>query len=465
MLVGAGLGAAALGIGMGVAAPSAEAVTTTNDYFSVLFYGATGNGTTDDTAAVQAAITAAQTHGGGTVYFPAGQYLLKGSGAQLLLVQKQIKIVGDGRGSTLLVDPTVPSTTDVIRLSPPPGGAEGFGWSIDGIQIMAKSGTPARHALNIDITAAGQFMSKFLLQNCFFEQLGGRSVFLTNPSNVDGLFTSTITNNFFVGGMSLLRAGDSINIIGNTFTGANAAMDLSQVVGAANIVIAYNNITSAGGAVQQVGNADQLKIMYNQIEQTVANPTASMIYLNNSSYTEIVGNNMNSHGNSLYNIVVQTSSYAKIRDNIISPGTATAIYILASSDHTEVGYNNYGPGQVNDDLVTDQGIATIGVLRTLTLTNGWVNADTVTFGFAGARKQEDGTVRLSGVIASGTVGATVCTLPTGFRPQYQQRFSVAQESSGSADPGQVDVQANGNVVVLTAGTTYVSLGGITFQAS
>lgn len=44
--------------------------------FSVQNYGATGNGTTDDTLAVQRAVNAACVAGGGTVYFPKGTYLL-----------------------------------------------------------------------------------------------------------------------------------------------------------------------------------------------------------------------------------------------------------------------------------------------------------------------------------------------------------------------------------------------------
>jgi len=45
--------------------------------FNVLDYGATGDGTTDDTAAIQAAITAAPN--GGTVYLPAGRYVISDS--------------------------------------------------------------------------------------------------------------------------------------------------------------------------------------------------------------------------------------------------------------------------------------------------------------------------------------------------------------------------------------------------
>ena len=43
--------------------------------FDVLDYGAKGDGTTNNTRAINAAIDAAAQHGGGTVYFPAGEYL------------------------------------------------------------------------------------------------------------------------------------------------------------------------------------------------------------------------------------------------------------------------------------------------------------------------------------------------------------------------------------------------------
>lgn len=45
-------------------------------YYDVKSFGAAGNGSTDDTSAIQAAIDACQAAGGGVVYFPPGTYVL-----------------------------------------------------------------------------------------------------------------------------------------------------------------------------------------------------------------------------------------------------------------------------------------------------------------------------------------------------------------------------------------------------
>jgi polygalacturonase len=52
-----------------------SAKAQTNAFYNVKTYGATGNGTTVDTKAIDKAIETAAAAGGGTVYFPAGNYL------------------------------------------------------------------------------------------------------------------------------------------------------------------------------------------------------------------------------------------------------------------------------------------------------------------------------------------------------------------------------------------------------
>lgn len=478
LLAGAGVGIAGGLAGLAFASP-ASATTSTGDYFSVKFYGAIGNGTTDDTAAIRNAIAAAAV-AGGTVYFPAGQYLLKGTGTELLLIGHQMRLLGDGVTSMLIVDSTVPATTDVIRLSPPTSGLYGWGWIIDGLQIGSNSGTPGRHGINIDLSGTGQFVARSLIQNCFMSSLGGSAIKLTNPSNADGYFTSMILNNSLSGGISLQNAGDSLNIIGNTLTGPNAGIDASFVSGACDTVIAYNNITSAGGAVRLTagtiggGPGQQIKILHNQMEQVAANtgPENSMVAVVGTASAvipavQIIGNNMNAHGNAAHQIYLDYANYTKIRDNYMLEPTGTAIQVQSTTSNTEIHYNTFTNGQTAATSVGDAGIATIGVVRPVTLVNGWYNPDAATYGPVGATKLSNGLVVCTGVIAGGSTasGTKLFTLPTGLRPSYAHRFVVNAMTGSSLAPAYIDVHANGDVVISSGGNTYVALDSITFIAT
>lgn len=61
-------------------------------------YNAAGNGTTDDTAAIQAAISAANTAGGGLVYFPDGTYVISSK----LSLFSNVTLQGTGRFTTII---------------------------------------------------------------------------------------------------------------------------------------------------------------------------------------------------------------------------------------------------------------------------------------------------------------------------------------------------------------------------
>ena len=62
--------------------------------FSVRRYGARGDGRSDDTAAIQAALNAAHKAGGGTVYIPAGTYLIFPRLGQCLFRRRQRRSTG-----------------------------------------------------------------------------------------------------------------------------------------------------------------------------------------------------------------------------------------------------------------------------------------------------------------------------------------------------------------------------------
>jgi polygalacturonase len=75
LVAGAGAGVVAL------TAPEIASAAGGGDYVSVrdVAHGARGDGVTDDRAAIQSACNAALASGGGTVFFPAGTYMVDAS--------------------------------------------------------------------------------------------------------------------------------------------------------------------------------------------------------------------------------------------------------------------------------------------------------------------------------------------------------------------------------------------------
>jgi parallel beta-helix repeat protein len=71
--------------------------------FNVKDFGATGDGVTDDTAAITAAVEAARAAGGGDVYVPTGTYIVSGHNEPsdgAIMLYDNIHLYGDGMGAT-----------------------------------------------------------------------------------------------------------------------------------------------------------------------------------------------------------------------------------------------------------------------------------------------------------------------------------------------------------------------------
>lgn len=71
--------------------------TKLQEIISVKDFGAVGDASTDDTAAIQAALNALNVNGGGTLYFPLGTYMITST----LQVYSNTCITGDGPGSVI----------------------------------------------------------------------------------------------------------------------------------------------------------------------------------------------------------------------------------------------------------------------------------------------------------------------------------------------------------------------------
>ena len=116
-LLMAGIAAAGLAAGAAVSAsaasvPAAGAHGAHSRVFNVRNYGATGNGTSNDTPAINQAIAAANAAGGGIVEFPAGTYLAGGSIHLMSDIDMQLD-----KGSTITAtstgyDPAEPNPYD-----------------------------------------------------------------------------------------------------------------------------------------------------------------------------------------------------------------------------------------------------------------------------------------------------------------------------------------------------------------
>ncbi|MCI0996061.1 putative Ig domain-containing protein [Pseudomonas corrugata] len=88
--------------------------------FNVQNFGAKGDGITDDTAAIQAAIDAAAAAGGGQVYVPAGTYIVSAGEEPsdgCLMLKSNVHLYGDGMGETTVkvADGSDTKITGVIR--------------------------------------------------------------------------------------------------------------------------------------------------------------------------------------------------------------------------------------------------------------------------------------------------------------------------------------------------------------
>ena len=97
----------------------------TREVFNVRSFGAKGDGTTDDTAAIQAAFGAKDFFGGGVIYIPVGRYKITGA---VNVGTKACEITGDGRSllsAALVNDPAWTLTNGVtgsVLVCTGPGG-------------------------------------------------------------------------------------------------------------------------------------------------------------------------------------------------------------------------------------------------------------------------------------------------------------------------------------------------------
>ncbi len=175
--------------------------------FNVVTFGAAGDGTTDDTSAIQATIAAAIAAGGGTILLPAGTYLISDtldfSALAGTLRQVTMRGVGAGGfrtgavdcdGSTLIVND---SGGTAIKAYATNGGSAISGLRLEGFSIQ-NTGTIGDGVWTIDwdgVYAMGG-MKDIIVQGAATGTSDGNGIRVANPFNGQLHFENVIVAAF-----------------------------------------------------------------------------------------------------------------------------------------------------------------------------------------------------------------------------------------------------------------------------
>ena len=269
---------------------------STETVINVKYYGATGNGTTDDTTAIQNAINAAVSAGTYTIYFPAGNYL---TSSQLTVNfpnntnPYHINIVGDGQeASNIISNPSASANCLVVNLY-----NQYQSINIENISVF--SNTSNGDSVNaIDI-----------VQN---------STTITNPANSS---------------LSILR---NITIRGsNGFTGSNYFQYGIAIHGASNFNIVStditmnNNSSTTGIYIEGPSSSYDVPVVFNLIGVTVN-------YCQNGL---VVGPNTQG-------VTINSSNFVGNTYGIVVPSTASGVNQLSifnssfNNNITNIEFNN-----------------------------------------------------------------------------------------------------------------------------
>jgi len=210
------------------------AIGGVDDGYNVKAFGATGDGSTDDTAAIQAAINAAEAAGGGEAFLPAGEYIIS---AALDIDSDNVTVCGAGIGATIISG----------------NGSEGFdGITIDNVDncvvrdltVRRILWAGANEAAGINIAGGiGSLVERCAVDSCDDSgiRLGYRS---TSPYTISSRATvrdCIVTSILEGSGIEIIRA-DSCSVVNNVISDLRAAGHGIRVAGSRDVLASGNHI-------------------------------------------------------------------------------------------------------------------------------------------------------------------------------------------------------------------------------
>jgi hypothetical protein len=190
--------------------------------FGVQGYGALGNGITDDTAAIQAAINAAGAAGGGIVYFPPGDYKVKklnptgGAGTTpddmaLHINYSGISLVGVPGASRIFADSSAPARFITLRVGRIPivnGGVELTDIVIDGLEFDG-SFTPVAGTDDGNMLIWLHGVKRLTLKNLYVHNSSDYGIGIQNGGHQDYHFENLVIEDVMADGLDVKNNGDT----------------------------------------------------------------------------------------------------------------------------------------------------------------------------------------------------------------------------------------------------------------
>lgn len=288
--------------------------------FDVKAYGATGNGSTDDTAAVQSAVDAAQAAGGGIVWFPKGTYklvtnpikLYSGTGATLVSYQN-ITLAGTGgsiTGGSILQQTT--TGVDVIQGLNDSASATGQTLNLNFINFAVQWGTVTLTNSGNGIyfkqgTAGSLSFQQMYMENILASNFGGSGKY---GFNFESMIVSTLNT---------CQAVDCAN--GFFWNGSANAGNYNSVSTSVTVMSCYANMGANAVNGYRINDATYMTFIGCACDYSGSNGTGSSYLVEGSNGISFV-----SCGTELDGTVTLTSGWKFAADSGSNPSSQCAMY-------------------------------------------------------------------------------------------------------------------------------------------
>jgi parallel beta-helix repeat protein len=460
-------------------APALRAYATNGYPVSVTWFGAKGDGVTDDTAAINAAMTAGA---GGEVWFPKGNYVYGVTGTATT-IPANTTLCGAGDGSAIWLTNTGGGTYYAFKIANAgcavrhlkienhvtTSGAVGVAFQLEGATDFSADNVTIYGRLNTfpavqfdSIMLSGQF-TNVRISGCRFENCQ-YAIFRPNTVSSD-CKQLVITDNFFADSVgddielnSPLGSLQGVTITGNSFTGTKGTAGAGISVGiaaATDVTISGNYFSSpTGNQAIHIEDSSQRIVVSDNIINNFAGSGIQILYSavsasppNYPQWLNVSGNVVNGEGGpSSYGIEVAYTANPNAAFVNISGNTVAGCSrgISAGTTGNEVIANNLISG------------CTTGIFASVPNTdirdNTLINCATGLNGFLAG---SFGSHRFSGVTTWVTSTNGRAGLQ-GFRYSYGITLAAAGATGGLLHPLGLMLGGQLSFTVLASPTAYVS---------